>query len=71
MGQIKLLIVDDSLFMQKILSDLLQSDKQISVVGTARDGEEALSKIASFASRCCDNGRRNAKNGWVRLLFKE
>ncbi|MGA2523007.1 MAG: chemotaxis response regulator protein-glutamate methylesterase [Candidatus Bathyarchaeia archaeon] len=45
MRQIKLLIVDDSLFMQKILSDLLQSDEQILVVGTARDGEEALSKI--------------------------
>ena len=27
---------------------MLKSDKQISVVGTARDGEEALSKIASL-----------------------
>jgi len=34
--------------MQKILVDLLQSDSQISVIGTARDGEEALSKIASL-----------------------
>jgi two-component system, chemotaxis family, protein-glutamate methylesterase/glutaminase len=48
MDQIKLLIVDDSLFMQRILSDLFQSDKQISVIGTARDGEDALSKIASL-----------------------
>jgi len=32
--------------MQKILVDLLQSDSQISVIGTAQDGEEALSKIA-------------------------
>jgi len=48
MGQIKLLVVDDSLLMQKVLTDLLQADKQISVVGTARDGEEALSKIASL-----------------------
>jgi len=46
--QIKLLIVDDSLFMQRILSDLFQSDNQISVIGTARDGEDALSKIASL-----------------------
>jgi two-component system chemotaxis response regulator CheB len=47
-GQIKILVVDDSLLMQKILVDLLQSDSQISVIGTARDGEEALQKIASL-----------------------
>jgi len=48
MGQIKLLIVDDSLFMQKILVDLVQSDPQIKVVGTARNGEEALLKIENL-----------------------
>ncbi len=48
MSPIKLLIVDDSLLMQKVISDLLQSDKQIIVVGTARDGEEALLKVASL-----------------------
>lgn len=47
-GQIKILVVDDSLFMQKVVSDLLQSDSQMSVIGTARDGIEALSKIASL-----------------------
>ena len=34
--------------MQKVLVDLLQSDSQISVIGTARDGEEAILKIASL-----------------------
>jgi len=48
MKQIKVLIVDDSLFMQKILTDTLQSDQQISVIGTARNGEEALTRIASL-----------------------
>jgi two-component system chemotaxis response regulator CheB len=47
-GTIKLLVVDDSLLMQKILTDVLQSDPQISVIGTARDGEKALQKIASL-----------------------
>jgi len=47
-GQIKILVVDDSLLMQKILIDILQSDPQISIIGTARDGEEALSKIANL-----------------------
>jgi two-component system, chemotaxis family, protein-glutamate methylesterase/glutaminase len=48
MGQIKLLIVDDSLLMQRVLSDIFQSDSQLTVVGTARDGEEALIKIANL-----------------------
>lgn len=42
---IRTLVVDDSLFMQKVIIDILHSDSQISVVGTARDGEEALKKI--------------------------
>jgi two-component system chemotaxis response regulator CheB len=45
MGQIQVLVVDDSLLMQRVLTDVLQSDKQIAVIGTARDGEEALIKI--------------------------
>ncbi len=48
MGQIEVLVVDDSLLMQRVLTDILQSDKQIVVVGTARDGEEALIKIANL-----------------------
>jgi two-component system chemotaxis response regulator CheB len=48
MSPIRLLIVDDSLLMHKVLSDLVQADKQIQIVGTARDGEEALLKVASL-----------------------
>lgn len=48
MGEIKLLIVDDSLLMQKVISDLLKVDKQINVIGTARNGEEAIAKTASL-----------------------
>ncbi len=42
---IKVLIVDDSALIRKILTDILSSDKEISVVGTARNGQEALEKI--------------------------
>lgn len=45
---IRILVVDDSLLMQRVLTDLLQSDQQLTVVGTARNGEEALLKIASL-----------------------
>lgn len=42
---IKVLIVDDSAFMRKALTNMLQSDGEIEVVATARNGEEALEKI--------------------------
>ena len=45
MGMIRVLVVDDSLFMRKVISDLLSSDPQISVVGTARNGIDALDSI--------------------------
>jgi two-component system chemotaxis response regulator CheB len=48
MGKIRVLVVDDSLLMQRILSDILTSDPQIVIVGTARDGEEAIAKIATL-----------------------
>ncbi len=48
MGHIEVLVVDDSLLMQRVLTDVLQSDKHIVVVGTARNGEEALQKISNL-----------------------
>ena len=48
MRQIRTLVVDDSLLMQHVLSDLLQTDPQVTVVGTARDGQEAITKIAEL-----------------------
>ncbi|MCF6410587.1 protein-glutamate methylesterase/protein-glutamine glutaminase [Pseudalkalibacillus salsuginis] len=45
MNQIKVLVVDDSAFMRKVISDLLSGDPSILVVGSARNGEDALRKI--------------------------
>ncbi len=42
--QVRVLVVDDSAFMRKILTELLQSDPQITVVGTARDGQDGVEK---------------------------
>lgn len=42
---IKLLIVDDSAFMRKILNDIVKEIDGIEVVGIARNGLEALEKI--------------------------
>ncbi len=42
--KIRVLIADDSALMRRILKEMLSSDSQIEVVGTARDGEEAVAK---------------------------
>lgn len=48
MKAIRVLIVDDSAFMRKIISQILSSDPLIDVVGTSKDGLDALEKIKEF-----------------------
>jgi two-component system chemotaxis response regulator CheB len=42
---IKVLVVDDSLFMRNQIKDLLQQDKDIEVIGEAKDGLEAIERV--------------------------
>lgn len=46
--KIKALVVDDSALMRKLLGDILTSDPRIELVGTAKDGVDALEKIAQL-----------------------
>jgi len=41
----RVLVVDDSAFMRKAITLMLESDPQIKVIGSARDGEEAIEKV--------------------------
>jgi two-component system chemotaxis response regulator CheB len=45
---IRILIVDDSAFMRNALGKMLSADPEIAIVGTARDGVEALEKVAQL-----------------------
>ena len=45
---IKLLVVDDSNFMRKVITQLVTRDPEISVIDTAGDGREALEKIRTL-----------------------
>jgi two-component system chemotaxis response regulator CheB len=45
---IKVLVVDDSLVMRKVITRMLEKDPQIEIAGTAGDGREALEKIESL-----------------------
>jgi two-component system chemotaxis response regulator CheB len=46
---ISVLVVDDSAFMRKILTDILESDNEIKVAATAKDGREALEKVRTVS----------------------
>ncbi len=41
----KVLVVDDSAFMRKLISDFLSASDQLEVIGIARNGEDAIAKI--------------------------
>ncbi len=42
MEKIKVLVVDDSAFMRKAITSMISSDPDLTVIGTARDGVEAI-----------------------------
>lgn len=43
--QVRVLVVDDSAFMRRIISEILSGDPDLTVVGTARDGEDGVQKV--------------------------
>jgi len=45
---VKVVIIDDSAFMRKSLKLMLESDPEIRVVGSARDGNEGIEKIVAL-----------------------
>lgn len=49
MKPIRVLIIEDSAFMRKMISEILTSDERIHVVGTARNGEDGLKKIQTLS----------------------
>lgn len=44
----KALVVDDSAFMRKLISDFLSGHPNIEVIGTARNGKEAVEKVQTL-----------------------
>jgi len=49
MRKISVLVADDSAFMRKVLSDILNSDEDIEVIGTAKDGIEAVELVQKLS----------------------
>lgn len=48
-GRIRVLVVDDSAFMRRVLKEMIESDPSIEVVGMARDGAEGVDMAFSLA----------------------
>lgn len=48
-NKIKVLVVDDSAFMRRVLSDMLKTDEHIVVVDTARNGKDGIEKAKTLA----------------------
>lgn len=47
-SQLQVLVVDDSKLMRTLITDMLQSDPAINVIGTAKDGIDALYQISAL-----------------------
>lgn len=45
MSKIRVLVVDDSAFMRKVISDIINKDNDLELIGTARNGKDALKKL--------------------------
>jgi two-component system chemotaxis response regulator CheB len=44
-GVVRVLVVDDSAYVRKVVSQMLSRSPFLEVVGTARDGQEALERV--------------------------
>src|SRR5690554_6357766 len=45
---VHVLVVDDSAFMRKMISEMIESDPRFKVIATARDGADALEKVRTL-----------------------
>lgn len=50
MKKIRVLVVDDSAFMRKTISDMINEEEDMQVIGTARNGEDLLERLHSSYS---------------------
>jgi len=62
---IRVLIAEDSVFIQKILVKILTSDPAIQVVGVAGNGKMAVDMTRALAARRHHHGHPHAGHGWV------
>ncbi|MDF9896218.1 UNVERIFIED_ORG: chemotaxis response regulator CheB [Pseudomonas reinekei] len=60
---VKVLVVDDSGFFRRRVSEILSADSNIQVVGTATNGKEAIDQALALKPRRDHHGLRDADDG--------
>ena len=63
---IRVLIVEDSPVVRELLAHILGSDPEIEVVGTAKNGAEAVEMCLAAHARCHHHGYSHARLGRIR-----
>ncbi len=64
---VRVLVVDDSAYVRKMMTQMLTRSPFVDVVGTARDGKEALELAASAEARCHHLRPEHARDGRRRV----
>lgn len=49
MKKLNVLVVDDSAFMRKVITDIIEDDPAFKVIGTAKNGQEAIERIKELS----------------------
>lgn len=61
---VKVLVVDDSGFFRRRVSEILSADPNIQVIGTATNGREAIEQAQALKPDVITIGLRDADDGW-------
>lgn len=48
MDKIRIVVVDDSAFMRKAISDMIEAEKDFEVIAKLRDGRELIEKVDKY-----------------------
>ena len=65
MEKLNVAIADDNVRMADILGQMIEEDKDLTLVGKAHNGEEICSIIREKRTGCCCIGYHYAEDGWT------
>ena len=69
MAKIKVMVVDDSALVRKLMTELLSSDKEIEVIAQARDPIYALEKLKKMFYYILNNSIFVSRYCYISLCF--
>ena len=64
---VRVLIVDDSLFFRNRLAEIIARDPQLEVIGTAQNGEQAITQVKRLRPDVQGSSRRRVGRWCIRF----